>query len=114
MSARKRNSLIVGKIHHWFGRTIALLGLAQVPLGLTLYGSPVALFVLYALAVFALLVIYFILSHGHERRGRNDYDSRYSYASESVVKDRRRRGGRRAGESWCSRRRDRSAGQSVP
>ena len=40
-----------------------------------------------------LLVIYFILSHRHERRGRNDYDSRYSYGSGSVVQDRRRSSG---------------------
>lgn len=70
---------------------IALLGLAQIPLGLTLYGSPVALFVLYALAVFALLVIYFILSYLQERRGGSNYDSRYSYGTGSVVDDRRQR-----------------------
>ena len=58
-------------------------------MGLTLYGSPLALFVLYALAVFALLVIYFILTHVRERRLGNDYDSRYSYGSGSVVDDRR-------------------------
>lgn len=72
---------------------IALLGLAQIPLGLTLYGSPLALFVLYALAVFLLLVIYFLLTHRQDRKGRggSDYDSRYSYGSGSVVEDRRRR-----------------------
>lgn len=77
---------------------IALLGLAQIPLGLTLYGSPLALFVLYALAVFALLVTYFILTHVRERRLGNDYDSRYSYGTGSVVEDRRsRRDERRSG-----------------
>ena len=70
---------------------IALLGLAQIPLGLTLYGSPLVLFVLYALAVFALLVTYFILTHLRERRGGNDYDSRYSYGTGSVVENRRAR-----------------------
>ncbi len=80
------------KIHHWIGRAIALLGLAQVPLGLTLYGSPRVLFVLYALVVFVLLVTYFILSHRHDRRG-NDYDSRYSYGSGSAVQERRRSSG---------------------
>lgn len=40
-----------------------------------------------------LLVIYFILSHRHERRGRNDYDSRYSYGSGSAVQARRRSSG---------------------
>lgn len=70
---------------------IALLGLAQIPLGLTLYGSPVTLFILYALAVFALLVTYFILSYLQERRGGSDYDSRYSYGTGSVVDERRQR-----------------------
>lgn len=55
-------------LHHWLGRAIALLGIAQIPLGLTLYGSPLFLFVLYALWVFALIVIYFILQWRHERR----------------------------------------------
>ena len=77
------------QFHHWLGRTIALLGLAQIPLGLALYGSPKSLFILYALAAFALLVIYFILTHLRERRGYNDYDSRYSYGTGSVVDDRR-------------------------
>ena len=49
------------------------------------------MFVLYALAAFALLVIYFILTHLAERRGGHDYDSRYSYGTGSVVNDRRRR-----------------------
>ena len=70
---------------------IALLGLAQIPLGLTLYGSPVTLFILYALAVFALLVIYFVLTYQRERRGGSEYDSRYSYGTGSVVDDRRSR-----------------------
>jgi hypothetical protein len=39
------------------------LGLAQVPLGLCLYGSPRSLFILYALTVFSLLLIYFTLSY---------------------------------------------------
>lgn len=87
--------------HHWIGRLVALLGLAQIPLGLTLYGSPLALFVLYALAVFILLVAYFIMTHLQERRrgnrGGNDYDSRYSYGTGSVVED--RRPGRNEGRS---------------
>ena len=70
---------------------IALLGLAQIPLGLALYGSPLFLFVLYALAAFALLVFYFVLTYLHDRRGGNDYDSRYSYGTGSVVDDRRQR-----------------------
>lgn len=77
------------QLHHWLGRTIALLGLAQIPLGLTLYGSPVAFFVLYALAVFSLLLIYFILEHIKDRRYDSDYDSRYSYGQGSVAESRR-------------------------
>lgn len=87
-------------MHHWLGRTIALLGIVQVALGLTLYGSPLALFILYTLVVFALLVIYFILTHLEERRygSGNDYDSRYSYDGEGMAegtpsKQRRRRSG---------------------
>lgn len=68
---------------------VALLGLAQIPLGLTLYGSPLALFVLYALAVFALLFIYFILSYLSGRHGGSDY----SYSSGSAVEERRRQSG---------------------
>ena len=78
------------QLHHWLGRVIALLGLAQIPLGLTLYGSPVALFVLYALAAFALVVIYFILEYLQERRYDSEYDSRYSYGTGSVVEEGRR------------------------
>ncbi|MCJ1311129.1 hypothetical protein MMC25_004799 [Agyrium rufum] len=88
---RKRQPVIPLKVvlHKWFGRMIALLGLAQIPLGLTLYGSPVVLFVLYALAVFALLVIYFILSYMQERDYDRDRNSDYSYASGSAVVPRR-------------------------
>ena len=49
------------------------------------------MFILYALAVLTLLVVYFILTHLRERRGGNDYDSRYSYGTGSVVEDRRPR-----------------------
>ena len=53
---------------------------------------------LYALAVFTLLVTYFILTHLRERRIGNDYDSRYSYGTGSVVEDRpHRRNERRTG-----------------
>jgi len=66
-------------LHHWLGRAIALLGITQIALGLTLYGSPLYLFVLYTLFVFALLVLYFFLEWQHERRkselgGRGHYD----------------------------------------
>lgn len=82
-------------LHHWLGRTIALLGIAQVALGLTLYGSPKALFVLYALAVFILVVGYFILTYRDDKYGGSDYDDRYSYSygSGSVAEGRRRTSG---------------------
>lgn len=50
-------------LHQWFGRAIAILGIIQVPLGLTLYGSPKWTFVLYTLWMTFLLVLYFILSY---------------------------------------------------
>ncbi|KAH6668000.1 hypothetical protein B0J14DRAFT_642297 [Halenospora varia] len=50
-------------LHQWIGRATALLGIAQVPLGLTLYGSPKFTFVLYALWMAFLLVLYFVLSY---------------------------------------------------
>lgn len=68
-------------IHQWLGRMIALLGITQVALGLTLYGSPKILFILYSLAVFVLFVAYFILTWMHQQRIGNDYDSRGSYLS---------------------------------
>ncbi|KAG5938225.1 hypothetical protein E4U53_008058 [Claviceps sorghi] len=55
-------------VHQWSGRAIALLGIVQVPLGLTLYGSPKYLFVLYALWMAFLLLVYFILSYRSEGR----------------------------------------------
>ncbi|KAM0562467.1 hypothetical protein ACHAPJ_002157 [Fusarium lateritium] len=58
-------------IHQWFGRAIALLGIVQVPLGLTLYGSPLYLFILYAVWMFLLLIVYFILSW--RSTSRRDY-----------------------------------------
>ena len=76
-------------LHQWFGRAIALLGIVQIPLGLTLYGSPEWLFILYAVFVFALLVAYFLLSWMHQRR-INDYDSHGSYLSADELDDERR------------------------
>ncbi|KAH7360274.1 hypothetical protein BKA65DRAFT_492735 [Rhexocercosporidium sp. MPI-PUGE-AT-0058] len=50
-------------LHQWLGRAIALLGFAQVPLGLTLYGSPKWMFILYAVWMFFLLVLFFVLCY---------------------------------------------------
>ncbi|PMB66402.1 hypothetical protein BM221_007391 [Beauveria bassiana] len=58
-------------IHQWSGRAIGLLGIVQVPLGLTLYGSPKYLFILYALWMAFLFLLYFILSY--RRAGHRDY-----------------------------------------
>src|SRR5947209_9499873 len=82
-------------LHHWFGRIIALLGIAQVALGLTLYGSPKYLFVLYSLWTFGLVLLYFILSWVHQRRF-NAYDGDGSYISEEQVVQE----GRHDGPSW--------------
>lgn len=59
-------------IHRWHGRAIALLGIAQVPLGLTLYGSPKVTFILYAIWMGFLFLTYFVLSYRHESR-REEY-----------------------------------------
>ncbi|KAK4106265.1 hypothetical protein N658DRAFT_555205 [Parathielavia hyrcaniae] len=58
-------------VHRWSGRAIALLGIVQVPLGLTLYGSPKSLFILYAVWMGFLLLLYFILDY--RDHGRRDY-----------------------------------------
>ena len=52
----------------WFGRGLWLLGLAQIPLGLYLYGSPLVLFILYAVTTFLVFVMYFIFEYAHNRR----------------------------------------------
>ena len=70
------------------GRGIALLGFAQVPIGLTLYGCPEALFILYALWMFGLLALYFVLVHQNHKRvmlGGGDRDSYVSSATPTDV-----------------------------
>lgn len=73
---RRRSHIpLSAMLHHWLGRAIALLGITQVALGLTLYGSPEYLFVLYSVYCFALLVVYFILQYlAERRRGRYGAD----------------------------------------
>ncbi|KAL7947407.1 hypothetical protein V8C42DRAFT_317699 [Trichoderma barbatum] len=61
-------------LHQWLGRAIALLGIVQIPLGLTLYGSPKVLFILYAVWMGFLLAVYFVLSYRAEGR-REQYIS---------------------------------------
>ncbi|KXJ97712.1 hypothetical protein Micbo1qcDRAFT_9547 [Microdochium bolleyi] len=53
-------------IHRWTGRCLALLGIAQIPLGLTLYGSPNYTFILYAIWMAILVLAYFVLSWRHD------------------------------------------------
>lgn len=59
--ARTRIPLVL-YLHQWIGRATALLGMAQIPLGLTLYGSPRWTFIMYALWMFFLLVVFFVCS----------------------------------------------------
>lgn len=59
-------------VHQWSGRTLALLGIIQIALGLTLYGSPKYCFILYALWMTVLLLTYFILSYKASAR-REEY-----------------------------------------
>lgn len=75
-------------LHHWLGRAVALLGIAQVALGLTLYGSPLFLFVLYALWVFLLVLAYFILQWRHERRRAHVAPGQSEYSSEVITEQR--------------------------
>lgn len=55
-------------LHKLLGRSIAILAFVQIALGLTLYGSPVALFVVYALAGFILLFLYLSLEYYYKDR----------------------------------------------
>ncbi|KAL7786755.1 hypothetical protein V8C37DRAFT_391606 [Trichoderma ceciliae] len=55
-------------LHQWLGRAVALLGIVQIPLGLTLYGSPKVLFILYAVWMSFLLAVYFVLNYRAEGR----------------------------------------------
>lgn len=68
-------------IHQWTGRAIALLGIAQVPLGLTLYGSPKFTFILFAVWMAFLLLLYFILSWRHGKY----HDDVYVHGGRSVA-----------------------------
>ncbi|KAJ9199744.1 hypothetical protein DTO207G8_375 [Paecilomyces variotii] len=111
-------------LHRWLGRSLTILGIVQIPLGLTLYGSPESLFILYAIAGFLYLAIWFILSYLYdpeEHRLESDYDSRGSYISgPSVVEDRHQShpgraaaaGAAGAGLAALFRRRDRSRSRS--
>lgn len=59
------------QFHRWLGRGLVILGIVQIPLGLTLYGSPKVLFILFALAAFAYLALYFFLSYRYDEQGHH-------------------------------------------
>ena len=52
-------------------------------MGLTLYGSPAFLFILYTITVFLLILIYFVLSYIREKNLGRDLDSDHSWVSGS-------------------------------
>lgn len=90
-SEKRKRSLYIplkAMIHHWLGRAIALLGIVQIALGLTLYGSPAFLFVLYTLAAFGLFLAYFILEWLAERQRGRRVDDGGSYYSDAVAEGR--------------------------
>ncbi|KAM0636882.1 hypothetical protein ACHAPW_000321 [Verticillium nonalfalfae] len=89
--------------HQWSGRLIALLGIIQVPLGLTLYGSPKYLFILYSLWMAFLFLLYFIFDYrrgefkdrdAYTRGGRSEltYGPDSEYRTEVTEKTERRGG----------------------
>lgn len=68
------------------GRAIALLGIVQVALGLTLYGSPKVLFILYSVWCFGLLLVYFFLSY--KNQPEMGFDDRGTYITERTESSR--------------------------
>ncbi|OQD73091.1 hypothetical protein PENDEC_c017G01588 [Penicillium decumbens] len=87
-------------IHRWLGRALALLGIIQIPLGLTLYGSPKVLFILFAIAAFAYLMAYFVLSYLYDDEGyhmASEHGSRYT--GPSVVEESHHGGGGGLGQA---------------
>ena len=115
-------------IHKLLGRSIGLLAFVQIALGLTLYGSPKSLFILYALGGVILLFWYLTLSYrtlpipgsaGGRRSGRSDlgYDDSYVSGTQTdVTHDRKKThwgrdllaaGGAIGAYEWWKKRRDR-------
>lgn len=91
-SDKDKNSILTGvKLHQWIGRTIAILGVTQVALGLTLYGSPKVLFILFTVWTFLILLVYFILSYRNQPE--MGFDDRSTYITERTESSRRSRGG---------------------
>ncbi|KAH9868330.1 hypothetical protein J1614_007402 [Plenodomus biglobosus] len=85
-------------IHQWLGRVIALLGIVQVPLGLTLFGSPLVLFILYAVWTFLLLILYFVLSYRNQpEMGFDDGTTYITDGTATSIRSRRSRRSRGTG-----------------
>ncbi|TKA32519.1 hypothetical protein B0A50_01627 [Salinomyces thailandicus] len=110
---RRKNPLALTRIpkkvwvHKLLGRSIALLGVVQIALGLTLYGSPKVLFILFALAGAILIFGYIALDRVYyeERRVEwgvdgqpefySDYNSSYLSGTQTdLTQDQRRRNNR--------------------
>lgn len=62
------------QLHQWLGRAVFCLGLANIPLGLYVYGSPKSLFVLYAVLVSLFILSWFSLEY---LRNRGWFEHRY-------------------------------------
>lgn len=67
---------------------IALLGIVQIALGLTLYGSPLVLFILYAVWAFILLCAWFVLSYLNQPE--MGFDETGTYITETTMSGSRR------------------------
>ncbi|OCL00655.1 uncharacterized protein K441DRAFT_535606 [Cenococcum geophilum 1.58] len=81
-------------LHQWLGRAIAILGFIQVALGLTLYGSPKVLFILYALWGSILFCVYFAFNFIN--RPMIGFDEEGTYISERTDRSGRSRRSRRS------------------
>lgn len=88
-------------LHQWSGRAIAILGIVQIPLGLTLYGSPLYTFILYALWMAFLVLLYFILDYKRQGRHPDAYygGGRSEYTETDVTHD---DGGGHSKKKWIA------------
>lgn len=81
-------------LHQWMGRALALLAIAQVALGLALYGSPTYTFILYAIWMAFLLLLYFILSYKLSgREGLLGGEHGRSRRSETIIQEKKEKSG---------------------
>ena len=77
-------------LHQWVGRATAILGVIQVPLGLTLYGSPKWTFVLYSIWMAFLLIFYFINQYKSYKYMEDGYDRR---GGGTIIEEKEKRSG---------------------